>query len=224
MSLKEYQKNFISFLVSADVLTFGDFTTKSGRKTPYFINAGNFDSGEKIAALGMFYAEHIQESGFDDVDVIFGPSYKGVPLAVASAAALTERSGRDIGFSFDRKEVKDHGEGGFLVGKNIGPGDKVVIVEDVITAGTTLRRMVPVVRENLKAEILGVILAVDRCERGERDKAALKEAEENLDLKIRPLVNIHQIVEYLSGENESNLKLTGEQVSSIQTYLEEYGA
>ncbi|MEZ4753814.1 MAG: orotate phosphoribosyltransferase [Bdellovibrionota bacterium] len=224
MSLKPYQQNFITFLLASDVLKFGDFTTKSGRKTPYFINAGNFDTGRKIAALGMFYAEHIQESGFGAVDIIFGPAYKGVPLAVAAATALTERSGRDIGFSFDRKEVKDHGEGGFLVGKNIQAGDKVVIVEDVITAGTTLKKMTPILRDNTKANLLGVILAVDRCEKGAGEKAALNEVEESLNLAIKPIVNIHGIVEYLSSNNESGIKLTEQQLDKIQAYLEEYGA
>lgn len=224
MEIKEYQKNFIDFLVESGVLTFGDFVTKSGRNTPYFINAGNFDSGNKISALGRFYSEHIIESGFGDVEIIFGPSYKGVPLAVATSTALAEKINRDIGFSFDRKEVKDHGEGGFLVGKKIKEMDKVVLVEDVITAGTTLRKIVPVIRENLKADLLGAILAVDRCERGEGDKAALKEAEETFSLKIKPIVNIHQIVEYLSSDSKSTTKLSDSQIGKIQSYLEQYGA
>ena len=159
--LSEYQPDFIDFLLACDALKFGDFTTKSGRKTPYFINTGSFDSGERIRQLGVFYAAHLVHSGLTGCDTIFGPAYKGVPLAVATSIALQVDHSIDAGYSFDRKEAKEHGDKGFIVGRQLQEGDRVIIVEDVITAGTTLQRLVLILREKNAVQIAGVIVAVD---------------------------------------------------------------
>lgn len=222
--MQQYQREFIDFLVQSSVLTFGDFTTKSGRKTPYFVNTGRFDSGSKISKLGQYYATHIVEAGLSSVDSVFGPAYKGIPLAVSTASALYLQHDLDVGYTFDRKERKEHGDGGLLVGHSLKARDKVVLVEDVITAGTTLRQIVPFLRETLKVEVVGVVIAVDRCERGQGKESALTEAEKELAIKVWPIVNVHQIIEYLSTENQSSIVLSKTQKEAMLSYLAQYGA
>ncbi len=219
-----YQASFIDFLVSSGALTFGDFVTKSGRKTPYFVNTGNFNDGTKIAKLGSFYAAHLVAQGYGSADIIFGPAYKGIPLCVTTASALATQHNINVGFTFDRKEVKDHGDGGRIVGRIIKDGDKIVLVEDVITAGTTLREIVPFLKVLAKVDILGVIIAVDRCEKGAGTLSAVQEAEENLAVKVRPIVSIHHIVQYLSQPNGSGFQLNSQLQKRIAEYLEIYGA
>lgn len=219
-----YQAAFIDFLVASGALTFGDFVTKSGRKTPYFVNTGNFNDGSKISKLGSFYASHFIAQGLQKADVIFGPAYKGIPLCVSTASALANEHKLNVGFSFDRKEVKDHGDGGRIVGRLVKDGDKVVLVEDVITAGTTLKEIVPFLRAIGKVEILGVIIAVDRCEKGAGTLSAVQEAQENLGVSVRPIVNIHHIVAYLSQPNSSGYLLPVQLQNKIREYLEIYGA
>ncbi len=228
MMLNDYQREFIVFLVKSGALSFGDFTLKSGRKAPYFVNTGSFDDGAKISALGGFYARHIIERKLlqDPIDrnVIFGPAYKGIPLCVATASALELRFQKNVGFAFDRKEAKDHGDGGLIVGKKIGRGDSIIIVEDVITAGTTLRKVVPMLTEDLKVKVGGVVIAVDRQERGESDVSALTEAEKQLGVRVYPLLQIREIINFLSAQNDSGVVLSSEQHSKAQKYLEQYGA
>lgn len=224
VTVRDYQKRFINFLVSSGALTFGDFTTKSGRKTPYFVNTGNFNDGQKISELGIYYAAHIVESGLKDSSIIFGPAYKGIPLCVTTAAALFTRHEINCGFSFDRKEVKDHGDGGKVVGSKLKDGDKVVIVEDVITAGTTLREVLPFLQTQAKVTVAGVVIAVDRCERGTGALSAVQEAQETHGIKVFPIVTIHHIFKYLSEQNDSGFVLTEELKSRIAAYLETYGA
>ena len=221
-----YQVDFIKFLREAGALTFGDFVTKSGRKTPYFINTGKFDSGAKIANLGEFYATHIVQTGLaDTATVIFGPAYKGIPLAVATAIGLERKYGKSIGYAFDRKEVKDHGDGGLLVGKKIGAGEKIVLVEDVITAGTTLRHILPLLRALGDVTVSGVVLAVDRAERGAAaGQSAVTEAQQEHQVSIFPIVTIHQIVEYYSSVAPKSEQLPAELLVAIGNYLAEYGA
>ncbi len=223
MSILPYQKRFIDFLVHAHVLTFGEFTLKSGRKAPYFINTGNFNDGEKITHLGQLYAAHIVHHALTKANTIFGPAYKGIPLCVATATGLFNDHGINVGFTFDRKEAKDHGDGGILVGRKLQKGDRIIIVEDVVTAGTTLNKIVPWVREFAPVEILGVVVAVDRCERGTGTLSAVHEIEQNLKVPIFPLVTIHTIVEYLSHDNESGFVLNAEMKDKIAAYLKEYG-
>jgi orotate phosphoribosyltransferase len=222
--LQQYQMDFIDFLVSSEALAFGDFTLKSGRKAPYFINTGKFESGAHIAKLGSFYAARVAQFGLDKVDVVFGPAYKGIPLAVTTAMALYLNHGKTVTFAFDRKEAKDHGDAGKVVGHKLRDGEKVLIVEDVITAGTTLREVVPLLRELAAVEIAGVLISVNRCEKGTGNLSAAQEAEQSLGVPVIEIVTIHQMVEYLSRENKSGVKLSAEQQQRIAAYLKEYGA
>ena len=211
----------IQFLIASKALTFGDFTLKSGRKAPYFVNTGIFADGESIGRLGSYYARHIVDKGLSKADVLFGPAYKGIPLAVATATALHKDFGVTVGCSYDRKEAKDHGEGGVLWGAPITKGSRVVIVEDVVTAGTTLNKVVPLLRETSSAEILGVVILVDRCEKGESGISAVQEIQKRYDVPVLPIVTIHQIVKYLS-EKDHGVSSTVKQ--KIDAYLEHYGA
>lgn len=220
MSAASYQDDFIRFLIASGALTFGDFTTKSGRETPYFINTGRFDDGGKIHELGGFYAKHIVASALGKIDVIFGPAYKGIPLCVAAASALYWGHGIKIGFSFDRKEEKQHGDKGRFVGRAPRSGDRVVIVEDVITAGTTLKEIVPKLRALDGVEIAAVVISVDRRERGAGDMTAVEEVESELGIKVLPIVDIQRIIEFL--KREPGL-VEGSLIGRIESYLAQYG-
>lgn len=224
VSLAPYQREFIDFLLASGALTFGDFTTKSGRKTPYFINTGRFDDGAKISQLGRFYAAHIAALELGAIDIVFGPAYKGVPLAVTTAIALNDAHGMNVGFSFDRKEAKDHGDGGLIVGHPLKDGHRVLIVEDVITAGTTVRHIVPLLRKLAQIEIAGFVLAVDRREKGTGDLSAVQEAERDSNIRVYPIVTIDHIVTHLRDHPDVSRRLTEEQLRSIAGYLEQYGA
>ena len=169
--MEQYKREFIEFMVRADALTFGDFTTKSGRQTPYFVNAGRYRTGPQLAALGRFYAAAIQEGWPVDIDILFGPAYKGIPL-VATASIALAADGRDVGYCFNRKEAKDHGEGGVLVGALPEDGSRVLIVEDVTTAGTSIRETVPVLRATADVVMAGLVVSIDRQERGTGDRSA----------------------------------------------------
>ena len=181
--MDDYKAAFIDFMIEAEVLTFGDFVTKSGRPTPYFVQTGKYRSGDQIRRLGEFYADAI-EANFGEFNVLFGPAYKGIPLAVATASALAAR-GTDVGFMFNRKETKDHGEGGVLVGHEPQAGDRVLIIEDVTTAGTSIRETVPVLRAAADIELAGLIVSVDRMERGTGDMAALAQVRRVCDAHPR---------------------------------------
>lgn len=189
-----YKKEFIKFMCEAGVLTFGDFVTKSGRNTPYFVNTGNYKTGEQIAKLGEFYAECMKENGVEP-DVLFGPAYKGIPLCVAVAIAMYNKMGKSINYCFNRKEAKDHGEGGVLVGHKLKDGDRVAIIEDVITAGTAIRETLPILKNAANAEILSVIISVDRMEKGNNDKSAIQEVYEEFGIKVYPIVTIEDIID-----------------------------
>jgi orotate phosphoribosyltransferase len=219
---KDYQRSFIEFLISCGSLTFGDFTLKSGRKAPYFINTGKFNTGSSITMLGRYYAAHMIANKLAGAATVFGPAYKGIPLCVTTAAALSAEHGVDIGFTFNRKEAKDHGDSGMFVGYAVKPGDRIVIVEDVISAGTTLRQVVPEVRALLKADIGGVVISVDRQERGTGARSALREAEEELGLKVFPIVTISDILAYL--KSGANTRIDKAVIPAIEGYLKQYGA
>ena len=212
--MEQYKQDFIDFMIEADVLTFGDFTTKSGRTTPYFVQTGKYRTGAQIRRLGEFYADAIEAKFGDGFDVLFGPAYKGIPLAVETAAALSSR-GRDVGFMFNRKEAKDHGEGGVLVGHVPGPGDRVLIIEDVTTAGTSIRETVPVLRAAADVELAGLIVSVDRMERGTGDKAALAQVGEEFEMATHAIVTTEEIIEHAN--------LSDEMESKMRAYLVEYG-
>jgi orotate phosphoribosyltransferase len=213
----------IDFLIETKALKFGEFLLKSGRKAPYFINTGCFDDGEKISKLSDFYAAKIIELGLGEVDVVFGPAYKGIPLCVSTAMSLQRNFHKNVGFSFNRKEAKTRGEGGDFVGKPITKGTRVVLVEDVVTAGTTLQEMVPVLRDKLGVEIAGVIILVDRAEKGSGSCSAVEEAERDLGIKVTAIVTIHDIIDYLSVNNSSGFTIDAELKGRIEAYRSEYG-
>ncbi|MCB0353786.1 MAG: orotate phosphoribosyltransferase [Bdellovibrionales bacterium] len=222
--LSDYQTQFIEFLVDTHVLSFGNFVTKSGRETPYFVNTGKFDSGSTISRLGSFYAAHIERIGLTSVSSVFGPAYKGIPLAVATSVALHSEYDCDIGFTFNRKEEKTHGDKGVFVGHQLSAGEDILIVEDVITAGSTLREIVPTLRSLVEIQIRGVVISVDRCEKGSQNISAVQEVERDLDVQVYPLVTIHEILDYLSQPNDSSFSLTKELQERIREYLKRYGA
>jgi orotate phosphoribosyltransferase len=214
----------IDFLVSSGALKFGEFTLKSGRKAPYFINTGSFDDGAKITKLSSFYARHIVSLGLGNVDALFGPAYKGISLCVSTAMSLARDFDIPMPFCFNRKEAKTRGEGGEFVGKPLTPGMRVLLVEDVVTAGTTLHEMVPVLRERAGVTVAGVVILVDRDEKGGSDISAVKEAERDLKIAVHPIVNINQIIQYLSEPNSSGFQIDTALKERIVAYRKEFGA
>lgn len=216
--MENYKSDFIAFLESAGVLKFGDFTAKSGRKIPYFINAGDIKTGAQVARLGEFYAKAYSEHLGDKKSVLFGPAYKGIPIAVSAAVALA-KNGLDVPFFFNRKEAKDHGEGGVLVGYVPKPGEEVVIVEDVITAGTAIRESMEILSGLEGVKVAAAFVMVDRKEKGKTDKSAMKEVEEEFGFPVYSVVDVYDIIEYLE-QNEAN----AENVARIRNYLSVNGA
>ena len=216
--MEGYKKEFIQFLESAGVLKFGDFTAKSGRKIPYFVNAGDIKTGEQISRLGEFYAKTYGEKIGNKRTVLFGPAYKGIPIAVSVAVALA-REGLDVPFFFNRKEAKDHGEGGVLVGYKPQPGEEIVIVEDVITAGTAIRESMEILSGLEGVKVAACLIMVDRGEKGKTELSAMKEIEQEFGFPVYSVVNVHDIVAYLS-EDEKN----AEHVERIKNYLAVNGA
>lgn len=194
-----YKEQFIKFMTECGVLTFGDFTLKSGRKAPYFINTGNYNTGRQLAKLGEFYAECIKENNIE-VETLFGPAYKGIPLAVACAAALYNKYDTDVNYCFDRKEAKDHGEGGVIVGKKLADKEKVVIIEDVITAGTAIRQVLPVLKAAADVDITGMVISVDRMEKGQGELSAVQEVYKEFGIKIYPIVTVQDIIDAISND------------------------
>lgn len=196
--LTEKKKEFIEFMMEADVLRFGDFVTKSGRNTPYFVNTGNFKTGKQIATLGKFYASLIKESCGGNFDAMFGPAYKGIPLATAAAGALYNEYGIDKPYFFNRKEEKDHGEGGSLVGYKPQDGDTIIIIEDVITAGTAVRETMPILQNAAKVKVKDMFISVNRCEVGQNpEKTTIMEIMEDFGINIHAIITVQDIYEYL---------------------------
>lgn len=190
-----YKNEFIRFMVECGVLTFGDFTLKSGRKAPYFVNTGNYKTGAQLAKLGEFYAECIKDNGIE-ADVLFGPAYKGIPLSVSACVALYNKFGMDVSYCFDRKEVKDHGEGGMFVGRQLADGDKVVIIEDVMTSGKALREVMPKLTSAAKVNVTGMVITVDRMEKAlNSDNSAVCEAYREFGVKVYSIVTINDIID-----------------------------
>ncbi len=223
--MQDYQRDFIEFMVSAGVLTFGDFVTKSGRRTPFFINTGNYRTGEQARRLGGFYAQALTAAFGPDVDVLFGPAYKGIPLAVAAAIALAAEHGRDVGYCFNRKEQKDHGEGGALIGHKLRDGDRVVIIEDVITAGTSVRETVPLLQAAAKVHLAGLIVGVDRMERGTGSRSALQEVRATYGMTACAIVTLDEVVEHLHNRPVAGRVVLDDAIKArIDAYRAEYGA
>ena len=208
---------FIEFMMSAEVLRFGDFITKSGRRTPYFINTGNYKTGQ-IATLGKYYAALVQETVGDNFTAMFGPAYKGIPLATSCAAQLYTLYGMDKPYFFNRKEAKDHGEGGSLIGYKPLDGDKIIIIEDVITAGTAVRETLPVLQAAAKVMVEDMFISVNRCEVGQTPgKTAITEVEEEFGIKVHALVTVEDIRDYLIQKGGYE-----ELVERMKEYMEQY--
>lgn len=222
MILETYKQDFIEFMVRSNVLTFGDFTTKSGRKTPFFINTGRYRTGDQMNKLAGFYADAIQAKGVE-CDFLFGPAYKGIPLAVAISMELSRR-GVDVPFCFNRKEAKDHGEGGTLVGHGPAAGERVLIVEDVTTAGTSIRETVPVLKAAADVQLAGLVVSVDRMEKGTGELNALTQLKREFEMQTFAIVTIVEIAEFLRGrEIDRAVVLTEELHAAIQAYRDQYG-
>lgn len=223
----DYKKDFIEFMVRSGVLTFGDFTTKSGRKSPYFINTGNYQTGAQLAGLGNYYAEcimeHIKAGNLkSDIKALFGPAYKGIPIAVAASIALAGRHGLDIRYCANRKEAKDHGEGGSLMGYQLKPGDSVLIVEDVITAGTAMRECVPLLRA-FDVTIEGLVVSVDRMERGTGSMTAIQELKEEYGISTYPIITVKDIIENLYlKEIDGRVLIDDVMKEKIESYMNAY--
>jgi orotate phosphoribosyltransferase len=221
--MRDSQHAFIEFMLRAEVLTFGDFVAKSGRKTPYFINAGRYRTGLHLQQLGGFYADAIEHSGIE-FDFLFGPAYKGIPLVVATALALATR-GRDVPFCFNRKEAKDHGEGGTLVGHRPRAGERVLILEDVTTAGTSIRETVPLLKAAADVHLAGLVVSVDRMERGTGEQSALREIAQQFQMPTRAIVTVEELMLYLRGrEVDGKVVLDEATYQRMRNYREQYGA
>jgi len=212
--MENYQKEFLTFAIDIGVLKFGEFTLKSGRQSPYFFNSGLFNSGSSLSKLGSFYAQTIIASDIE-FDMIYGPAYKGIPLASAMAIALANDYERDMPYAFNRKEVKDHGEGGIIVGSPLQ--GKVLIIDDVISAGTSVRESIDIINAQ-GAEPAGVVIALDRQEVGKTDKTAIQEVEKEFGIPVVSIVCLGHLINYL--EQESTMQ---EYVAAIKTYREKYG-
>lgn len=222
--MDQYKLDFIEFMVNSEVLTFGDFTTKSGRKTPFFINAGNYRSGRQLNMLGDYYAKAIKDQFGTDFDILFGPAYKGIPLSVTTSISLAQSYGANVSFCSNRKEVKDHGDAGILLGSKLKDGDKVLIIEDVTTAGTSIYETIPILRAQAKVDILGLIISVDRMEKGKGDKSALTELKEEFGIETCAIVTMEEIVEYLYNRPvDGKVYIDNEVKASIDAYYEQYG-
>ena len=216
--MEQYKREFIEFLESANVLKFGDFTAKSGRKIPYFINAGEIKTGEQIQKLGEFYSKAYFEKVGNKKTVLYGPAYKGIPLTVATSMAYYELYGKEIRYCSNRKEIKDHGDTGILLGSKLKDGDRVVMIEDVTSSGKSMEDTVPIVRGQANVEIVGLIVSLNRNEKGKSDKTALKEISELYGFPTAAIVSMPEVIEYLGDKLDPELK------SRIDAYYEEYGA
>lgn len=222
--MEAYKKEFIEFMVDCNVLKFGDFVTKSGRKTPFFVNTGFYRTGAQLRRLGAYYAEAIKDKFGLDFDVLFGPAYKGIPLSVAATIAISEKFGADIRYCSNRKEIKDHGDKGILLGSPINDRDKVVIIEDVTTAGTSIEETLPIIKAQGDVTPVGLVVSVDRMERGKGEKSALAEIEEKYGLQTTAIVTMAEVVEHLyNREYKGKVIIDDTLKAAIDAYYEQYG-
>lgn len=215
-----YKQQFIKFMVDNGVLKFGEFTLKSGRKAPYFINTGNYNTGAQLAKLGEYYAKCIEENEIK-AETLVGPAYKGIPLAVSTVIALYSHYGREYNYCFDRKEVKDHGEGGLFVGKQLTDGERVILIEDVMTSGKALREMLPKLKEAADVEIAGMVISVDRMEKGlESDLSAVQEVYKQFGVKVYSIVTMNDIINAI----EEGIIEGKQYLGKMKEYRKIYGA
>ena len=223
--MEQYKKDFIEFMIDCEVLKFGDFVTKSGRKTPFFVNTGFYRTGSQLKQLGKYYAQAINNAFGVDFDILFGPAYKGIPLTVATSIEISDMYGKDIKYCSNRKEIKDHGDKGILLGSPIKDGDKVIIIEDVTTAGTSIRETLPIIKEQGDVNVYGLVVSVNRMERGSSTKSALKEIEETYGLKTTAIVTMSEVVEHLYNKPYNGKVIIDDTIKeAIDKYYEQYGA
>ena len=222
--MEQYKQEFIEFMIDCEVLKFGDFVTKSGRNTPFFVNTGFYRTGAQLRKLGEYYAKAIESKFGFDFDVLFGPAYKGIPLTVATTMAISQFYDKDIKYCSNRKAVKDHGDKGILLGSPIADGDQVVIIEDVPTAGTSIQETLPIIKAQGDVTVAGLVVSVDRMERGQGEKSALAEIEEKYGLKTTAIVTMAEVVEHLYNKPYKGKIIIDDTLkAAIDTYYKQYG-
>lgn len=223
--MEQYKQEFIEFMVDCNVLKFGDFVTKSGRKTPFFVNTGFYRTGRQLKKLGEYYATAIHDTFGLDFDMLFGPAYKGIPLTVAATMAISDKYDTDIKYCSNRKEVKDHGDKGILLGSPMTDGDKILLIEDVTTAGTSIGETLPIIKAQGDVTVCGLVVSVDRMERGQGEKSALNEISEVYGFKTTAIVTMAEIVEHLyNREYKGKIYIDDVVKAAIDAYYVQYGA
>ena len=224
--MEQYKQEFIEFMVDSKVLKFGEFTLKSGRKSPFFMNAGAYVTGAQLKRLGEYYARAIHDNYGDDFDVLFGPAYKGIPLSVATTIAYSELYGKEIRYSSNRKEVKDHGDVGILLGSNLKDGDRVVIIEDVTTSGKSIEETFPILKAQANVDIKGLIVSLNRMEKGlGGEESALAEIKRKYGFDAHAIVTMEEVVEHLyHREYKGKVIIDDAMKAAIDAYYEKYGA
>lgn len=223
--MEAYKQEFIEFMIDSQVLKFGDFTLKSGRKSPFFMNAGAYVTGTQLRRLGEYYAKAIHDHYGLDFDVLFGPAYKGIPLSVATTMAISELYGKDVRYCSNRKEVKDHGDTGILLGSKLKDGDRVVIIEDVTTSGKSIEETFPIIKAQADVEIKGLMVSLNRMEKGQGEKSALCEIKEKYGFDANAIVTMADVVEYLyQKEYKGTVYIDEERKKQIDDYYAVYGA
>ena len=224
--MERYKEEFIEFMVESQVLTFGEFTLKSGRKSPFFMNAGKYVTGGQLKKLGEYYARAIHENFGDEFDVLFGPAYKGIPLSVTAAIAYSELYGREVRYCSNRKEVKDHGDVGILLGSKLADGDRVIIIEDVTTSGKSIEETFPILKSQAKVEIKGLMVSLNRMEKGLEGKmSALDEIKEKYGFDSRAIVTMQDVTEYLYNRPyKGTIYIDDKLKAAMDQYYEKYGA
>lgn len=223
--MESYKQEFIEFMVESQVLKFGEFTLKSGRKSPFFMNAGAYVTGAQLRKLGEYYARAIHDNYGLDFDVLFGPAYKGIPLSVATTMAISELYGKEIRYCSNRKEVKDHGDTGILLGSKLKDGDRVVIIEDVTTSGKSIEETFPIIKAQADVEVKGLIVSLNRMERGKGEKSALEEVRDLYGFPTAAIVSMKDVVEHLyNRECQGKIVIDDQIKAAIDAYYEQYGA
>ena len=224
--MEQYKQEFIEFMVASDVLKFGEFTLKSGRKSPFFMNAGAYVTGSQLMKLGEYYAKAIHDTYGLDFDVLFGPAYKGIPLTVATTIAISKLYGKDIRYCSNRKEVKDHGDTGILLGSKLKDGDKVVIIEDVTTSGKSIEETFPILKAQADVEVIGLMVSLNRMEVGKGgEKSALDEIKELYGIEANAIVSMAEVTEHLYNKECGGRVVIDDRIkSAIDAYCEQYGA
>lgn len=223
--MENYKKEFIDFMVASEVLKFGDFTLKSGRKSPFFMNAGAYVTGSQLKKLGEYYAKAIYEKFGLDFDVLFGPAYKGIPLSVATCMAISDLYGKDVRYCSNRKEEKDHGDTGILLGSKLKDGDRVVMIEDVTTSGKSIEETFPIIKAQANVEVVGLVVSLNRMEKGKSEKSALEEIHDLYGFDTTAIVTMAEVSEYLYNKDVNGKVLIDDTMKkAIDDYYAVYGA